>query len=127
MQYTSVASFYANNMYNYSNVTDALGNVVAGQNLTATYPNLQYNVNSYNSTYWAVSSTRITFRTMTLAYSLPKAFVKKLTVESCRFNITGQNLLSLYNPYPDNFMDPMSTYGSYPTLRTITMGVNVSF
>jgi hypothetical protein len=64
---------------------------------------------------------------MTLAYSLPKMIVKKLSVESFRINITGQNLLSLYNPYPDNFMDPSSTYGSYPTLRTITMGVNVSF
>jgi TonB-linked SusC/RagA family outer membrane protein len=127
MQYTSMPSFWANNMFNYSNVTDASGNIVAAQNLTAKYPNLQYSVNNYNSTFWAVSSTRITFRTITLAYSLPKTIVKKLNVESCRFNVTGQNLLSLYNPYPDNFMDPMSTYGSYPTLRTITMGVNVSF
>ena len=127
MQYTSLPSYWANNMFVYSDVTDASGNVVAAQNLTAKYPNLQYNVNSYNSTYWAVSSTRITFRTMTLAYSLPKTVVKKLSVESFRINVTGQNLLSLYNPNPDNFMDPSSTYGSYPTLRTITMGVNVSF
>ena len=33
-------------------------------------------------------------------------------IESCRFNITGQNLLSFYNPYPDNFIDPMTTYGN---------------
>jgi len=89
---------------------------------------LQYSVNSYNSTFWAVSSTRVTLRTITLAYSLPKSVVKVLNVESCRFNITGQNILSLYNPYPDSFIDPLSgNYGSYPTLRTITMGVNVSF
>lgn len=48
-------------------------------------------------------------------------------IESCRFNITGQNLLSFYNPYPDNFIDPMTTYGNYPTLRKFTIGVNLTF
>jgi len=128
LQYTNLPSFWANNMYVYSDVLDAQGNVVAAQNRDAKYPNLQYSVNSYNSTFWAVSSTRVTLRTITLAYSLPKSVVKVLNVESCRFNITGQNILSLYNPYPDSFIDPLSgNYGSYPTLRTITMGVNVSF
>ena len=42
-------------------------------------------------------------------------------------NVTGQNLLSFYNPYPDNFIDPMMSYGSYPTLRKFTVGVNVTF
>ena len=46
---------------------------------------------------------------------------------SCRFNVTGQNLFSFYNPYPDNFIDPMTSYGSYPTLRKFTIGVNVTF
>jgi len=128
LQYTNLPSFWANNMYNYSDVTDAQGNVVAARNVDAKYPNLRYNVNSYNSTFWAVNAARVTLRTATVAYSLPKTFVKGLGIESCRINLTGQNLLSLYNPYPDNFMDPLSgTYGNYPTLRTITMGVNVSF
>jgi len=128
MQYTNLPAFWANNMFVYSNVTDATGSVIAAQNLDALYPNLAYGVNSYNSTFWAVSSTRVTLRNITLAYTLPKNIVKALGVESCRFNLTGQNMLSLYNPYPDSFIDPLSgTYGNYPTLRTITMGVNVSF
>ena len=48
-------------------------------------------------------------------------------IERCRFNVTGQNLLSFNNPYPDNFMDPMISYGTYPTLRKFTIGVNVTF
>ena len=36
-------------------------------------------------------------------------------------------MLSLYNPYPDNFIDPMCSYGKYPTLRKFTLGVNVTF
>jgi len=128
MQYTNLPSFWAGNMFVYSDVTDNQGNVVAAANVNAKYPNLAYSVNNYNSTFWAVSSTRVTLRNITLAYALPKNIVKVLGVESCRFNLTGQNMLSLYNPYPDNFIDPLSgTYGNYPTLRTITMGVNVSF
>ena len=38
-----------------------------------------------------------------------------------------ENLLSFYNPYPDNFIDPMTTYGNYPTLRKFTIGVNLTF
>lgn len=129
MQYTNLPSFWANDMFVYSDVLDANGNVVAEQNLTAKYPNLRYySVNSVESTFWRVSSTTISLNEVTLAYSIPKKVVKALTIESCRLNLTAQNVLSLYNPYPDNFMDPMAgTYGKYPNLRKITVGINVTF
>jgi hypothetical protein len=42
--------------------------------------------------------------------------------------VTGQNLINFYNPYPDNFTNPMAgTYGNYPNLRKWTVGVNLSF
>ena len=129
MQYTNLPSFWAKDMFVYSDVLDANGNVVAEQNLTAKYPNLRYySVNSVESTFWRVSSTTISLNEVTLAYSIPKKVVKALTIESCRLNLTAQNVLSLYNPYPDNFMDPMAgTYGKYPNLRKITVGINVTF
>lgn len=128
MEYTNLPSFWADNMYVYDNVLDANGNIVAPANRDAKYPNLRYSVNNETSTFWKISGTRVTLRNITIAYSLPKAWIQKIGVESCRFNLTGQNMLSLYNPYPDNFMDPMDgTYGSYPNLRKITLGVNVSF
>ena len=64
---------------------------------------------------------------LTLAYAIPSKFTRLIGIESCRFNVTGQNLFSFYNPYPDNFIDPMTSYGSYPTLRKFTIGVNVTF
>ncbi len=128
MEYTNLPSFWANNMFVYKDVVDASGNVVAVQNLNAIYPNLRYSINQETSTFWKVSGTRVSLKTITLAYSLPKSLLNKVGVEGCRFNVTGQNMLSFYNPYPDNFMDPMmGTYGNYPTLRKITLGVNVSF
>lgn len=128
MEYTNLPSFWADNMYVYDDVLDANGNVVASANRDARYPNLRYSVNNETSTFWKISGTRITLRNVTIAYALPKVWVQKVGVSSCRFNLTGQNLLSLYNPYPDNFMDPLDgNYGNYSNLRKITMGVNVSF
>ena len=89
-----------------------------------------YSLNSETSTFWRISGTRVTLRNLTVAYSIPNEWLRKLGVgiESCRFNLTGQNLLSLYNPYPDNFIDPLTgNYGVYPVLRKFTLGVNISF
>lgn len=128
MEYTNLASFWSDNMFVYQDVLDDQGNVVASQNLSAKYPNLRFEgINSEASTFWKISNTNVALRNITLAYSLPKTWINRVGVESCRINITGQNLLSFYNPYPDKFMSPMSSYSKYPTLRKITLGVNVSF
>lgn len=128
MEYTNLPSFWANDMFIYEDVVDGNGAVVAAQNRDAKYPNLHYSLNQETSTFWKVSGTRVTLRNVTLAYALPKTLLSKLGVDGCRFNVTGQNMLSLYNPYPKKFMDPMAgTYGNYPNLRRVTVGVNVSF
>jgi TonB-linked SusC/RagA family outer membrane protein len=128
MQYTNLPSFWSGNMFVYEDVVDAQGNVVAEQNRDAKYPNLRFaDVNSVNSTFWRVNNANVMLRNFTLAYALPKNLVSKLGIESCRINLTGQNLLEFYNPYQDKFMSPNSPYSTYPTLRKITMGINVSF
>jgi hypothetical protein len=128
---TNMPSFWdPDDMFVYEDIVDGSGNVVVKQNRDASYPNLKYaSVNATTSNFWRVSGTRIKWTRITLAYSLPAKWLKSLGigVKSVRFNVTGQNLLSLYNPYPDNFIDPMSSYGKYPALRKFTLGVNVSF
>lgn len=127
LAYTNVPSFWADDMFVYEDVLDANGNVVCPANRGAYYPNMAYNINTETSSFWRVSGTRITLRNITVAYTLPKDIVKKIGLSSVRFNLTGQNMLSLYNPYPDNFIDPMDNFGSYPTLRKVTLGVNIGF
>ena len=129
LEYTNMPSFWkTENMYVYNDVVDAQGNVVVKANRDALYPNLRWSgVNSVTSTFWRVSGTRVRLNRLTLAYRIPSRFTKLVGIESCRLNVTGQNLLSFNNPYPDNFIDPMTSYGSYPTLRKFTVGVNVSF
>jgi TonB-linked SusC/RagA family outer membrane protein len=127
MQYTNLPSFWAGNMFVYQNVLDGKGEVVAEQNRDAKYPNLRFGTNSKPSTFWKVNAANIFLRNLTVAYSLPKAWVQKVGIEACRLNLTGQNLFDFYNPYPDKFMSRNSGYNTYPTLRRFTLGVNVSF
>lgn len=132
IEYCNMPSFWnVDNMYSYQNVYDGQGNLVVAENRDAIYPNLAYyNINSVASSFWRVSNARVALNRLTLAYTFPKAWFTTLGVgiQSLRVNITGQNLINFYNPYPDSFMSSMSgTYGSYPNLRSWTIGVNVSF
>ena len=98
-------------------------------NRGAKYPNLAYSsVNAVTSSFWRISAARAQLSRVTLAYTLPSAFIKKLGVQNARISVTGQNLISFYNPNPDNFMDPMAgAYGNYPNLRTWDIGINLTF
>ena len=129
LEYINMPSFWdPDNMYVYQDVYDASGNLLVAENRNAKYPNMRYaSVNGVQSSFWRVSGTRVTLNRITLAYKLPTKLVNKVGVQSCRVNVTGQNLLSLYNPYPENFVDPMCEYGAYPTLRKFTVGLNITF
>ena len=75
-----------------------------------------------------MSNTRITLNRITVAYALPNNWFKGIGIKNVRINVTGQNLINFYNPYPDKFANPMAgTYGNYPNLRKWTVGVNLSF
>lgn len=129
LEFTNMPSFWnADNMYSYQEIYDASGNLVVKENRDGSLPNLQYqSVNARTSSFWRVSGTRVKLNRLTLAYTIPQNLVRKIGIQSARINITGQNLLSFYNPYPDNYIDPMCSYGSYPVLRQFTVGVNLSF
>ena len=130
LEYCNMPSFWnPDNMYSYQNVYDDAGNLLVKENREAYYPNLKYtSVNAVASTFWRVSNARVALNRMTLAYTLPKSWLGSIGINSCRINITGQNLINFYNPYPDKFMNPMAgSYGSYPNLRKWTVGVNLSF
>ena len=130
LEYCNMPSFWnPDNMYSYQNVYDDAGNLLVKENREAYYPNLKYtDVNAVASTFWRVSNARVALNRMTLAYTLPKSWLGSIGINGCRINITGQNLINFYNPYPDKFMNPMAgSYGSYPNLRKWTVGVNLSF
>ena len=131
-EYINMPSFWnVDNMYSYKNVYDADGNLLVAENRDARYPNLAYSsVNSVASSFWRISSASVRLSRVTLAYSVPKLWLKKigLGVQAARVSVTGQNLINFYNPYPDHFTSPMAgSYGAYPNLRTWDIGVNLTF
>ena len=130
LEYCNMPSFWnPDNMYVYQDIYDGSGNLIMSANQAAQYPNLAYtSVNGVASSFWRISAARVQLSRLTLAYTIPSMWVKKIGIQSARVNVTGQNLLNFYNPYPDDFMNPMAgTYGNYPTLRTWTVGVNLTF
>lgn len=81
-----------------------------------------------HSDFWQVSSFRMYVRNMVLGYSLPSKWLKNTRIDKVQFSLTGNNLWDLYNPYPDRFRNMYDdARASYPTLRTWTMGLNLTF
>ena len=129
LEFYNMPSFWnPDNMYSYQDVYDGSGNLVVKKNIDADYPNLAYGINSTTSSFWRISAASVRLSRLTLAYTLPNNWFKSVGIKNVRINITGQNILNFYNPYPDKFTNPMAgTYGNYPNLRKWDVGVNMSF
>jgi hypothetical protein len=88
------------------------------------------NVSQGPSTRWLTSSDYLNLRSVSLAYSLPKNWLKVLGgIKSTRINLTAENLFMIkarqgLNPQA-NFTGLV--YNEYMPARTITIGLNVGF
>lgn len=134
LENANMPSFWnPDNVFVYQDIYDGSGNLVMKANRDAQYPVLPADgnykkVNAVASSFWRVSKARVTLNRVTLAYTLPKNWLAPVGINSCRINLTGQNLINFYNPYPDHFTNPMAgSYGSYPNLRKWAVGINLSF
>ncbi len=128
LEYQNVPSFWKD-MFVYEDIYDKSGKVTVTKNLSAKYPNMSYaSVNEAPSSFWLVNGAQITLRNVSLAWTLPKSWIKSLGLSNVRWNLTCQNALFFLNPYPDkSWASYAGTYSRYPNLRKITMGLNVSF
>jgi hypothetical protein len=112
----------------YEDIYDGQGRLIQKANLNGGLPNPGFAINSRASDFWRVSAARVSLNRLTIGYTIPKNWIKPIGLQSARINITGQNLLNFYNPYPDKFLSPMSaSYDRYPNLRKWTIGVNLTF
>lgn len=127
-EYSNVSAMWKD-MFVYEDIYDANNIVTVAQNRNAKYPNIRYSsVNGAPSTFWKVSAATVQLRNMTVAYALPKEWLKIISISSCRFNLTCQNVFNFLNPYPEGaWASWAGSYGYYPNLRKFTLGVNVSF
>jgi TonB-dependent starch-binding outer membrane protein SusC len=95
------------------------------ENPNAKYPRADAPFAASNSTLWAASGTQSRINNMVLSYQMPKRIAAKLRIPDLRIMITGTNLWHIINPL--KYKDPYtSNFATYPTLRTISFGINAS-
>ena len=88
------------------------------------YPRADAPLARETSTFWALDGTQSRINNAVLSYQMPKRISEKLRIPDLRIMLTGTNLVNIINPY--KYKDPYtSNYASYPTLRTVSVGVNV--
>jgi TonB-linked SusC/RagA family outer membrane protein len=95
------------------------------ENPNGKYPRADAPFATSNSTFWAVKGTQSRINNMILSYQMPKRIAAKLRIPDLRVMITATNLINIINPfkYKDVYT---SNFANYPTLRTISVGVNAS-
>ena len=94
-------------------------------NPNAKYPRADAPLAKETSTFWAVNATSSRINNMVLSYTMPKRLSAKYKIPDMKVLVSGTNLWNLINPL--DYKDPYtSTFASYPTLRTISVGLNVS-
>jgi TonB-linked SusC/RagA family outer membrane protein len=94
-------------------------------NPNAKYPRADAPLAKETSTFWAVDGTQCRINNLVLSYSLPKRISSKYKIPDARIMLTGTNLWNIVNSY--KYKDPYtSNFAYYPTLRTISAGLNIS-
>jgi TonB-linked SusC/RagA family outer membrane protein len=81
------------------------------------------------SDFWQRNATYLRLKNVQLGYTLPASVLNTLKIKSVRVYIAGQNLLTISGL---KFMDPESPYNftdgtGYPTMKSYTIGANVTF
>ena len=79
------------------------------------------------SNFWFVNSFSASIQNANLSYVMPSKWTKVIGISSARFYAVCTNVLSLYNPYPDNYKYSSASVYTYPLLRTLSLGLNASF
>ena len=92
----------------------------------AKYP-APFTSNQYDrpSAFWFRSSTTATMRNATISYSLPTAWVNRASISSAKIYFVAVNPINFYNPY--DYKVYGGSFDVYPTLRTMSLGLNVGF
>ena len=93
-------------------------------NLNAEYP-APYTSNSYDRTseFWFRNSFTAGMRNATISYTFPTEFVSRAKMSSLKIFFVATNPLNFYNPYEYKVYG--GAYDSYPTLRSLSLGLNV--
>ena len=98
------------------------------QNLDAKYPRLTEPNKKDNRTmsdFWLFNGGYLRIKNMTLGYTIPSKYTKKLMVNNLRVYISANDFLSI-DRYPEGY-DPESSRFKYPIMSSFLGGVSITF
>ena len=106
-------------------------NVVTNPDPSASYPRLTYNTgfnqNTF-STFWLEDASYIRLKNVQIGYTFPEKWMKKARIDKLRVYLSGDNLVTISNFfYAYDPETPVSKGGYYPQVRTLVLGLNVTF
>ena len=93
-------------------------------NPNATYPAPYYSATyDVNSEFWFRSSLQAGMRNANISYALPPSLTSRMGISSLRVFFTGTNVFNFYNPF--DYKVYSGSYDAYPTIRSLSLGLNV--
>lgn len=101
-------------------------------NTDAEYPRLSVNGGSYANNYrvsdfWMRDGAYLRLKNVSVGYTLPSKWTRKINIQEIRLSVTGNNLLTFTQ---FKYLDPESpnaVTGYYPQQRTVTFGLDITF
>ncbi|OFX33778.1 MAG: SusC/RagA family protein [Bacteroidetes bacterium GWF2_42_66] len=121
-------------MNGYNNTTTAYLDAWTPTNTDTDVPAVGYSYWEFSSR-WVEDASFLRVKNISLGYSLPSSFLKKLNLSKWKIYISGQDLITLtkysgYDPevsWNDSNSNTGSDYGSYPHVKSYTIGMNIEF
>ncbi len=104
---------------------DTFKNSWTPENTNAQYHMYGRGQNLTTNTRYLYNGAFIRLKTLSLGYTLPKAWTSKLSLNAVSVNLSGYNLFEI-SGVPDVF-DPESIQSAYPMMRSVALGVQVNF
>jgi TonB-linked SusC/RagA family outer membrane protein len=100
------------------------------ENINGTMPRPWSRSNQYwianENTFWWDNCAYLRLKNVVLSYNIPSQYYKKAGISNINVYVTGNNLLYLWTG-TDKFDPEVDGANSYPTMRTIAIGANLSF
>ena len=117
-----------------ANTTKAYFDAWTPTHTNTNVPSVGNNLHEFSSR-WVEDGTYVRIKNITLGYSLQAYLLKQLKISKLRVYISAQNLLTLtkYSGYdPEVSWDDSNSifgcdYGSYPNVKSYTIGMNIVF
>lgn len=99
-------------------------------NITAKYPRLYAGTSQTQRTsdYYLYNTSFLKLKSLQVGYTLPRKWITPAKIEKCRIYVASENLLTIKDgDFPGVDPEYGGTINAYPTARTYSIGVNLTF